>query len=130
MTPEPSFDVPNGAAAKVHIIDSGFRLSGMPTNFLLSPEMKGFGEIPPLGSWSFLVESSTGRKILFDLGGPSDVSSFSPSVTAVIEEVGVTVKEMKSVAEILTANGVELADIDSVIWRYELPINIAYLDFN
>lgn len=130
MTAEISFDVPNGAAAKVHIIDSGFRLSGMPTNFLLSPEMKGFDELPALGSWSFLVESSTGRKVLFDLGGPSDVNSFPPSVAAVIEEVGVAVKGTTSVAELLMANGVELSDIESVVWRYEPSINIVYLDFN
>jgi hypothetical protein len=117
MTPKPSFEVPKGAAAKVHIIDSGFRLSGMPTNFLLSPEMDKFDELPPIGSWSFLVESSTGRKVLFDLGGPSNVGSFPPSVVAVIEEVGVTLTETKCVADVLTESGVELTHIESVIWR-------------
>jgi hypothetical protein len=115
MTPKPSFEVPEGAVAKVHIIDSGFRLSGMPTNFLLSPEMEKFDEFPSLGSWSFLVESSTGRKVLFDLGGPSDVGSFPPSVVAAIEEVGVTVNETKSVADVLTESGVELTHIDCVM---------------
>lgn len=117
MTSQASFDVPAGAAAKVHIIDTGFRLSEMPTSFLLTPKIEHFNEMPPIGSWSFLVENSTGRKALFDLGGPSDISSFPPSVADFIKEVGVKVKETKSVAEILTKNGVELAHIESVIWR-------------
>lgn len=117
MTPKLSFDVPSGAIAKVHIIDSGFRLSGIPTSLLLSPEMEGFDKLPPVGSWSFLVESSTGRKVLFDLGGPSNISSFPPSVANVIKEAGATVKETKSVAEILMESGVNTADVESVIWR-------------
>jgi len=115
-----SFDVPAGAAAKVHIIDCGFRLSGMPTAFLLAPAMRGFDELPPMGSWSFLVESSTGPKVLFDLGGPSDFSSFNPSVTNLIKTVGVKVEGTKPVSDILATNGVDPGQIESVIYRYVL----------
>lgn len=117
MTSKPSFDVPIGAAAKVQIIDTGFRLSGIPANFLLTPEMKGLEGLPPMGSWSFLVESSTGQKVLFDLGGPSDISQFPSSVADLIKEVGVKLEGTRTVADILTENGIGLAQISSVIWR-------------
>ncbi|EXJ90870.1 hypothetical protein A1O1_03975 [Capronia coronata CBS 617.96] len=118
MTSKASFGVPPGAIAKVHIIDSGFRLSGMATSCLLTPAMENFDTMPPLGSWCFLVESSTGRRVLFDLGGPSDISSFAPSVAGAVQQLGVTVEGSKPVAKILGENGIDPARIDSVIWSH------------
>jgi hypothetical protein len=117
MTSKVSFDVPAGAAAKVHIVDSGWRLSGMPTAFLVTPPVEGFNEFPPLASWCFLIESSTGRKVLFDLGGPANAAALPPPVTDSIEKVGVRVEVGKHIADMLAENGIEPANIESVIWR-------------
>ncbi|EED24351.1 hypothetical protein TSTA_077180 [Talaromyces stipitatus ATCC 10500] len=110
-----SFDGPAGAAAKVSIIDSGFRLSGLPTSMLLTPSVEYYEKLPELGSWSFLVESSKGRKVLFDLGGPSDISLFPPQVAEAVEKADAKIEVTRTVADILIENGIEPAHIDSVI---------------
>lgn len=112
------FTGPAGAAAKVSIIDSGFRLSGLATNLLLTPSVDHFDKLPGVGSWSFLVESSTGRKILFDLGGPADIDFFPPLVADTVEKADAKVEATKTVADVLVESGIELAQIDSVILRY------------
>lgn len=112
-----SFTGPAGAAAKVSIIDSGFRLSGLSTDMLLTPSIDDFDRLPGVGSWSFLVESSTGRKILFDLGGPADIALFPPQVADAVKQADAKVEATKTVADILVENGIELTQIDSVILR-------------
>lgn len=112
-----SFTGPAGAAAKVSIIDSDFRLSGLSTDMLLTPSVDHFDRLPGVGSWSFLVESSTGRKILFDLGGPADIALFPPQVADAVTQADAKVEATKTVADILLENGIELTQIDSVILR-------------
>ncbi|PCH06477.1 Hypothetical protein PENO1_001160 [Penicillium occitanis (nom. inval.)] len=107
-----SFTGPTGAAAKVSIIDSGFRLSGLATDMLLTPSVDHFDRLPGLGSWSFLVESSTGRKVLFDLGGPADINLFPPQVADAVKQADAQVEGTKTVADVLVENGIELAQID------------------
>lgn len=118
-TPNVFFNVPSGAAAKVYIIDSTTRVSNMPTDFLLAPSMHQFKKIPMLGSWCFLVQSSKGQKVIFDLALSPDINSLPPVVVKQIDEVGIKFEAIKHVAEILEENGVDPAEIDSVIWRYE-----------
>lgn len=112
------FDIPSGAVAQVHIIDSTTRISDMPASFLLVPSMQGFDKLPPFGSWSFLIQSSKGQKALFDLGVPPNINSSTPSVLKQINESGIKFEATKHVAEILKGNGVDPVEIGSVIWRY------------
>ena len=119
-TPVASFSVPPGATAKVHIIDSTTRITDMPANILLSPSMQGVDTIAEFGSWCFLVQSSKGQKVLFDLATPLDVvSTLPPAFSEQIRDAGVKFEATKQVAEILKENGVDPAEISSVIWRYE-----------
>lgn len=113
-----SFTGPAGAVANVSIIDSGFRLSGLATNLLFTPSVEHFDKLPGVGSWSFLVESSTGRKVLFDLGGPADIDQFPPRVADAVKQADAKVEAVKSVADVLVENGIELTQIKSVIIRY------------
>lgn len=112
------FTGPAGAAAKVSIIDSGFRLSGLATDLLLTPPVEHFDRLPGVGSWSFLIEGSTGRKILFDLGGPADIDQFPPLVADIVKQADAKVEATKTVADVLVENGIELANVESVILRY------------
>jgi hypothetical protein len=115
-----SFSIPPGAAARLSIIDSTSRMHNMPTSMLLSPSVDGFEMFPPLGSWSFLIESSTGTKVLFDLGFPSNVESSPPIVAKQLEEFKVEIKPKRNLADVLRENGVESGEIKSVVWRLVL----------
>ncbi len=119
MTSEATFDVPPGAAAEVYIIDSQVRVHGLPTALLLTPPLDHMETLPPLPTWCFLVQSSKGEKVLFDLAMPPDLTSYTPAVGKVWSIPGVKVEAGKHVADILQENGIDPADISSVIWRYE-----------
>jgi hypothetical protein len=117
--PSPHIEFPAGRAANVSIIDSTLRLSKMPMSYLMTPPMEGFVEMPTIPTWSFLIESSNGRKALFDLGVPPDTDTFAPIIREKLKASGWDVKVEKHVAKILEENGANLNDINSIIWRYE-----------
>ena len=60
------FDIPPGAAGQVSIIESTLRIGHAPASFFLTPPLEGFEQLPKTPSWSFLVQSSTGRKGVFE----------------------------------------------------------------
>lgn len=113
----PSFDVPPGAVAKVSIIDSTLRLSGLATEYLCKPAVDGFDVFPAMPTWSFLIESPSGKKALFDLGVHLDLSKYIPRVQKNIEKNGWKVETKEHVADIIKRHGVDPKEIDSVIWR-------------
>ncbi|KAK4447320.1 beta-lactamase-like protein [Podospora aff. communis PSN243] len=113
------FDVPPGATAKVKIIDSTVRLGGLSDTTFVTPKLEGFDVLPTLPVWSFLIESSTGRKAVFDLAVPPDpASSYSPAVLEQIEGFNAELRIEKHVADILKDGGVKLAEVESVIWSH------------
>lgn len=120
MAQRPRFGVPDGKAAKVSIIDSSLRLSGMPLTHLMKPAMKGLDSMPTLTTWSFLVETSSGKKVLFDLGVPKEpFKNFSPYYVDIIKaNPNWNLDVPKNVADILAENNVQPSEIDSVIWRF------------
>ncbi|KAF4960384.1 hypothetical protein FGADI_1031 [Fusarium gaditjirri] len=119
MAERPRFDVPDGNAAN-SIIDSSLRLSGMPLSHLMKPAMKGLDDMPTLTTWSFLVESTSGKKAIFDLGVPKEpLKNFSPKYADTIRRnSNWDVDVLKNVADILVENNVQPSEIDSVIWSY------------
>ncbi|KAM0259682.1 hypothetical protein ACHAPA_010636 [Fusarium lateritium] len=118
MAERPRFDVPSGKAARVSIIDSTLRLSNMPLSHLMKPPMKGMEIMPVITTWSFLVESSSGKKALFDLGVPKNpMENFSPMWIKLLTEHSLGVEVSQNVADILKDNNVQPSEIDSVIWR-------------
>jgi glyoxylase-like metal-dependent hydrolase (beta-lactamase superfamily II) len=119
MVETPYFDVPSGATARVSIIDSSLRLSRMPLQHLLKPAMAGLDFIPTATTWSFLIESSSGKKALFDLGVPKNpLENFAPMWCKTIIEGNLDVDVPKNVADILKDNHVQPLEIDSVIWSH------------
>ncbi|KAK0610765.1 beta-lactamase-like protein [Immersiella caudata] len=112
------FDVPPGAIAKVSIIDSTLRMNRLAASVFLTPALEGFDEFPPSPDWSFLIESSTGRKAVFDLGVPTDENSYSPAVLRQIEDLGFDFTVEKDVADILKEGGVKLTEVESIIWSH------------
>ncbi|KAK0725112.1 beta-lactamase-like protein [Lasiosphaeris hirsuta] len=111
------FDIPPGAAGKVSIIDSTLRASGMQDYTFVTPKLEGFDELAKMPAWSFLVESSTGTKVVFDLAVPPDLA-YAPAVIDQLKSYGWDVQIDKHVAEILTEGGVNITEIGSVIWSH------------
>lgn len=118
MPEQPRFDVPDGTAARVSIIDSSLRLSKMPLLHLMKPAMPGLDFMPTVTTWSFLIESSSGKRALFDLGVPKNpLENYSPMWCKTITNGNLGVDVPKDVADILKDNHMQPSDIDSVIWR-------------
>lgn len=89
---------------------------------LLAPGIDHFDKFPPLASWSFLIQSSKGQKVLFDLSFPPDARAYPPAASELLNGVGVKVEGVKHVANILKENGIDPAEISSVIWRYSYTL--------
>lgn len=118
MTSKALFDVPPGAVAQVSIIDSSLRITNMPAEYLLTPRMEGFDTLPFVPTWSFLVQSSTGQKALFDLGVPPDTSTYAPAIVDKLRENDWTAEAKQHVADILREHGLDPSEIGSVIWSH------------
>ena len=85
----------------------------------MSPSIKGhdFFTCP---SYSFLVENHSdhkSRKILFDLSLRTDWRDLAPVVVQSIDKGGFEIGTGRNVSEILEHSGVELNEIEAVIWR-------------
>ncbi|KAH8647345.1 beta-lactamase-like protein [Xylariales sp. PMI_506] len=118
MAKKAVFNIPTGASARVHIIDTQFRMSNMAVNYLLTPGVDGFETLPPLAAWSFLVESARGQKVLFDLSFPPNPAAYPPATLELIKGANVTMEGDKHVADVLKANNVDPSEISSVIWSH------------
>jgi len=68
--------------------------------------------------FAFLVEHSSGRKLVFDLGIRKDWENSSPFITNMVKKYGWGVKVDKDVATILEENGVQTNEVEAVIWSH------------
>jgi hypothetical protein len=113
----PLFKTPKGATGVVHIINTTLRLGNVSASALVQPPVFGFDILPPMTTWSFLIEGSTGSKALFDLGVPPDLSSYSPPLFEDLEDSPWDIESTRNVVDILKDNGTDTSEIRSVIWR-------------
>ncbi|KAK8090392.1 hypothetical protein PG997_005353 [Apiospora hydei] len=115
------WNIPPGATAKVSIIDSTMRLSGMPSSMMFKNPVAGFDTIETCTTWCFLVESASGRKAVYDLGAPTDTDTYAPVYNKMLDESGLrsTFKVEKDVSQILEEHGVEPAGVGSIIWSHQ-----------
>ena len=117
--PKGIFNIPKGASARVSIIDTTARLHGSQPKDLMTPYIPGFDLFPPIPSYSFLVESSNGKKALFDLGGPPNKNeSFSPAINRLLQSVPWRFEADKHVVDILREHRVNPSSINSIIWSH------------
>lgn len=83
----------------------------------MEPPMEGMEYMPPLPAWSFLIEHPSGQKILYDLGVPKDLQSFSPAICEHLKRQGWKVDVKEEVIDILDRNGIAANEISAIIWR-------------
>ncbi|KAB5578603.1 beta-lactamase-like protein [Coniochaeta sp. 2T2.1] len=119
LTPAMWSNIPSGAVATLSIIDTTLHLGNVGTRDLMAPAMSGFDILPAFPTWSFLLESSTGKKAVFDLGVAHNLDSYSPRLSNDLKYTGWTVETAHDVADILKNNGVDPSDINDVIWSHE-----------
>lgn len=99
---------------QVSIIDTTLALYGVPHKLLLSPEIPGWAP-PPMVAYSLLIEHSSGRSVLYDLGLRKDWENLSPMIVEMIKILDIEVK--KDIPEILAARGISVDDIEAIIPR-------------
>jgi len=74
----------------------------------------GQGNSPSL---SFLIEHSSGRRLVWDLGIRKDWNNYAPKIANYIPGRNYTIEVEKNVVEILEDGGVTGDSIEAVIWR-------------
>ena len=105
---------------KISAIDSTMWLEGISCKFMYNPEIKGFDKVR-CGTWSFLIEHPSGRKLLYDLGCRKDWKNLPPAlgIDKLVEDGILAILEVKkNVADILKDDGVKLEEIEGVIWSH------------
>ncbi|KAJ0297644.1 hypothetical protein COL5a_004796 [Colletotrichum fioriniae] len=105
---------PPGAAVKLFVLNNCF-LRGVPTAPYVEPIIPGheiFNDLPCL---VFLIESSTGRKVLFDLGLRKDWQKLSPVSLSEIRNDQIDIKLEEDIVDILKREGIVPGDIEAVV---------------
>ncbi|KAM3069356.1 hypothetical protein ACMFMF_008573 [Clarireedia jacksonii] len=103
---------------KVQALDTTLQLYVKSVNFF-NPVIPGH-EAYNCPAMAFLVTSTTGRQILFDAGVRKDYWNYSPVVRGRFEK-SVNVKGLridKGVDEVLIDAGVQLQNLESVVWSH------------
>lgn len=110
--------VPSGKAAIVRIIDSTSNIDNMSANYLMQPEMSGFDIMSSLPTWSFLIEHESGRKLLFDLGIPTDWREMAPNVSDSLKKKDWVITVDKPTVQILSEHNIDPTQIEAVVWSH------------
>lgn len=115
---KPTFSVPvSTETVRVRIVDSTTSIENLQLELLMKPPVDGLKYLPPLPSWSFLIEHPSGKKLLYDLGVARNWRSFPPAAAGHIDKLGWNVKVEREVIDVLSENGISPDEIDSIIWR-------------
>jgi glyoxylase-like metal-dependent hydrolase (beta-lactamase superfamily II) len=113
-----AFSIPaSSSVVSVRIIDTTSSIR-TPMADMVSHSIKGLSwlECP---AYAFLIEHSTsGRKVLFDLGVRKDFQNLAPPVQNWFKESGASCSVEKDVRTILDEGGVEVNEIESIVWSH------------
>ncbi|KAI1487115.1 beta-lactamase-like protein [Biscogniauxia mediterranea] len=112
---------PSTATVSVSIINTGW-VRGIPCSKWFSPRFEGL-DIFNMCSYAFLVthdDAATGRRrrVLFDMGIRKDWQNVVPTWQRIFRDRAVELKVEKDVSEILADGGVDLNDIEAMIWSH------------
>ena len=116
--PAPDLHIPiSKAVVQVSIIDTTARIDGIPTDGFLLPNVTGYDYLS-CPAFSFIIEHSAGKKVLFDLGVRKDWENFSPALYKRLTSYSWQIVVQKDVRDILEEEKIDLQEIDAIIWRF------------
>ena len=117
MTPHSRLDIPHSASSvTVSIIDATIKMT-FPIRPFFTPVVAGVEQLEG-NAYSFLIEHPSGKKLLFDLGARVDFESNAPALVRRLKSYGFTPAINKDVATILSEGGMDLRNINAVIWSH------------
>jgi hypothetical protein len=117
--PAPALNIPvSSNTVNVRVLETTTIIKGHPDT-LFEPTVGGKTSIT-WNTYAFLVENPrNGKKIMFDLGMRPDWQNLAkPLLNGLASHFKLTAE--KGVSQILEGEGVQLRDINSIIWRYVL----------
>ena len=83
----------------------------------MEPPVPGVEKKKPGPVLTFLLEHSSGKKLVFDLGIRKDYHNYAPVIAEYIPTTNYDIRVTKNVVDILEENGIHGEEIDAVIWR-------------
>lgn len=83
----------------------------------MAPPVPGLETFKTSPSLSFLIEHPSGRKLVWDLGIRKDYNNYSASISSYLPTTKYDIQVEKNVADVLEEGGIQLKDIEAVIWR-------------
>lgn len=104
------------SSVTVSIIDATIRMT-FPIRPFFTPLVAEVEQLEG-NTYSFLIEHPNGQKLLFDLGARVDFASNAPALVQRLKGFGFTPTIDKDVATILREGGMDLVDINAVIWSH------------
>ncbi|KAJ5261444.1 hypothetical protein N7478_012039 [Penicillium angulare] len=113
----PDFPIPPGQAIMVKVINA-VNFGPAQLNRFMAPPVPGMETHPSNPSFSFLLEHSSGRKLVFDLGIRKDYENYAPKIAQYIPTTGYNIEVTKNVIDILEESGIKGKDIEAVIWSH------------
>jgi glyoxylase-like metal-dependent hydrolase (beta-lactamase superfamily II) len=84
----------------------------------MSPAVPGLETFETSPSHSFLIEHPSGRKLVFDLGIRKDYQNYAKKVAEYLPTTNYAIDVTRNVADILEENGVDLNEIEAVVWSH------------
>lgn len=83
----------------------------------MAPDVPGLETFETSPSLCFLLEHSSGRKLVWDLGIRKDYGNYAPKIADYLPTTKYKIQVEKNVADILLDHGIEAAEVEAVIWR-------------
>lgn len=111
------FSSSSHSTVRVRIIDTTSDVGNIPAAAFMSPEFPGLSRLSG-PSFSFLIEHPSSRCLLFDLGVRKDWENLAPVTTSRIKAMKFTAVVQKGVREQLEEHGVDVKNIEGIIWSH------------
>lgn len=84
----------------------------------MAPPVPGLETFDAIPSLCFFLEHPSGRKLVWDLGIRKDHHNYAPEISSYIPTTKYKIDVTKNVADILQEDGVDLQQVEAVVWRF------------
>jgi hypothetical protein len=125
-TPKALFQPPPGSQILTVKLINPVNAGPAILNRFMNPPVPGLSTFKDFPSFSFLLEHSSGRKLVYDLGIRKDWQNYAPKIANYIPTTKYDIRVTKNVTEILEEGGVRVRDIEGIIWRWVLYLALKF----